>query len=57
MSLVSKIKEELKAYQDKHGTLNDKEYEKIFVQFYLQHQDEYLKKATKSTRSDGKRRF
>jgi hypothetical protein len=56
MSLVSKVKEMLKAYQEEHGTLDDKEYEKLFVHFYLQHEDEYLKNRIKSIRSDGKLR-
>ena len=56
MSLVSKIKEMLKEYQEENGTLDDKEYEKLFVHFYLQHEDEYLKKRIKSIRSDGKKR-
>ena len=56
MSLVSKIKEMLKEYQEENGTLDDKEYEKLFVQLYLQHEDEYLKKRIKSIRSDGKKR-
>ena len=56
MSLVSKIKEMLKAYQEEHGTLDDKEYEKLFVHFYLQYEDEYLKQRVSSIRSDGKKR-
>ena len=56
MSLVSKIKEMLKEYQEENGTLDDKEYEKLFVHLYLQHEDEYLKKRIKSIRSDGKKR-
>ena len=56
MSLVAKIKEMLKVYQEEHGTLDDKEYEKLFVHFYLQHEDEYLKQRINSIRSDGKRR-
>ena len=56
MSLVSKVKEMLKAYQEEHGTLDDKEYEKLFVHFYLQHEDEYLKNRIKSIRSEGKLR-
>jgi len=54
MSLVSKIKEMLKDYQEQHGTLDDKDYTKMFVHFYLQNEDEYLKEAVKTTRSDGK---
>jgi hypothetical protein len=56
MSLVKKIKEELKAYQDEHGLLDDKEYEKLFVHFYLIHKDQYLEESTRSIRSDGKKR-
>jgi hypothetical protein len=56
MSLVAKIKEMLKEYQEENGTLDDKEYEKLFVHFYLQHEDEYLKQRINSIRSDGKRR-
>ena len=56
MSLVAKIKEMLKVYQEEHGTLDDKEYEKLFVHFYLQHEDEYLKQRVNSIRSDGKKR-
>ena len=54
MSLVIKIKEMLKDYQEQHGTLDDKEYEKLFVHFYLQYEDEYLKERIKTIRSDGK---
>jgi hypothetical protein len=54
MTLVEKIKEMLKEYQEENGTLDDKEYEKMFVHFYLQYQDEYLKQKIKSNRSDGK---
>jgi hypothetical protein len=56
MSLVAKIKQMLKEYQEENGTLDDKEYEKLFVHFYLQHEDEYLKKRISSIRSDGKSR-
>ena len=56
MSLVAKVKEMLKEYQEKNGTLDDKEYEKLFVHFYLENEDEYLKKRIKSIRSDGKKR-
>ena len=56
MSLVKKIKQELKAYQDEHGVLDDKEYEKLFVHFYLMYKDQYLEESTKSMRSDGKNR-
>jgi hypothetical protein len=31
MSLVKKVKDALKDYQDEHGVLDDKEYEKLFV--------------------------
>jgi hypothetical protein len=55
MSLVAKIKEMLKEYQEENGTLDDKEYEKLFVHFYLENEDEYLKKRIKSIRSDGKK--
>lgn len=54
MSLVTKIKEMLKDYQEQHGTLDDKDYEKMFVYFYLQYEDEYLKGKVKTIRSDGK---
>ena len=57
MSLVTKIKEMLKEYQEQHGTLDDKEYEKLFVHFYLQHEDEYLKQRVKTIRSDVKDRY
>ena len=57
MSLVKKVKDMLKEYQDEHGTLDDKEYEKLFVHFYLQHEDEYLKQKVSSNRSDGKKRI
>jgi hypothetical protein len=56
MSLVAKIKEMLKEYQEENGTLDDKEYEKLFVHFYLENEDEYLKKRINSIRSDGKKR-
>jgi hypothetical protein len=56
MSLVSKVKEMLKEYQEQNGTLDDREYEKLFVHFYLQHEDEYLKQKVNSIRSDGKSR-
>ena len=52
--LIEKVKEMLKDYEQKNGKLDDKEYEKLFVHFYLQHEDEYLKKRIKSIRSDGK---
>jgi hypothetical protein len=54
--LIQKVKEMLEEYQKENGTLNEKEYEKLFVHFYLQHEDEYLKKRIKSIRSDGKKR-
>jgi hypothetical protein len=57
MSLVKKVKDALKDYQDEHGVLDDKEYEKLFVHFYLQHKDEYLKQKVSSNRSDGKSRI
>ena len=56
MSLVAKIKEMLKDYQEENGTLNDRDYEKLFVHFYLQYEDEYLKQRVSSIRSDGKKR-
>ena len=55
--LIEKVKEMLKDYQDENGTLDEKEYEKLFVHFYLQHEDEYLKKRIKSIRQDGKKRL
>jgi hypothetical protein len=54
--LIEKVKEMLEEYQKENGTLNDKEYEKLFVHFYLENEDEYLKKRIKSVRSDGKKR-
>ena len=54
--LIEKVKEMLEEYQKENGTLDDKEYEKIFVHFYLENEDEYLKKRIKSIRSDGKKR-
>lgn len=54
--LITKVKEMLEEYQKENGELDDKEYEKLFVHFYLQHEDEYLKNRIKSIRSDGKRR-
>ena len=54
--LIEKVKEMLEEYQKENGTLDDKEYEKLFVHFYLQNEDEYLKKRIKSIRSDGKKR-
>jgi hypothetical protein len=54
--LITKVKEMLEEYQKENGKLDDKEYEKLFVHFYLQHEDEYLKNRIKSIRSDGKRR-
>jgi hypothetical protein len=54
--LIEKVKEMLKDYEQENGKLDDKEYEKLFVHFYLQHEDEYLKKRIKSIRSDGKKR-
>jgi hypothetical protein len=56
MSLVAKIKEILKEYQEENGTLDDRDYEKLFVHFYLQYEDEYLKQRVSSIRSDGKSR-
>lgn len=55
--LIEKVKEMLKEYQEEHGTLDDRDYEKMFVHFYLQNEDEYLKKRIKSIRSDGKKRL
>jgi len=57
MSLVAKIKEMLKEYQDEHGALDEKDYEKLFVHFYLKYEDEYLNQKIKSNRSDGKIRM
>lgn len=54
--LIEKVKDMLKEYEQENGKLDDKEYEKLFVHFYLQHEDEYLKNRIKSIRSDGKRR-
>ena len=54
--LIQKVKDLLKEYEQENGKLDDKEYEKLFVHFYLQHEDEYLKNRIKSIRSDGKRR-
>jgi hypothetical protein len=56
MTLVAKVKEMLKEYQEENGTLDDRDYEKMFVHFYLQYEDEYLKKRINSIRSDGKKR-
>ena len=42
--LIEKVKEMLKDYEQENGKIDDKEYEKLFVHFYLQHEDEYLKK-------------
>ena len=56
MTLVAKIKEMLKEYQEENGTLDKRDYEKLFVHFYLQYEDEYLKERIKTVRSDGKRR-
>jgi hypothetical protein len=57
MTLVKKIKDMLKEYQEEHGTLDDKDYEKLFVHFYLKYEDEYLNQKIKSNRSDGKIRM
>jgi hypothetical protein len=54
--LIEKVKEMLKEYQEENGTLDDRDYEKMFVHFYLQNEDEYLKNRIKSIRSDGKKR-
>jgi hypothetical protein len=54
--LIEKVKEMLEEYQKENGTLDDKEYEKLFVHFYLENEDEYLKKRIKSIKSDGKKR-
>jgi hypothetical protein len=54
--LIEKVKEMLKEYQEENGTLDDRDYEKMFVHFYLQNEDEYLKKRINSIRSDGKKR-
>ena len=54
--LIEKVKEMLEEYQKENGTLDDREYEKLFVHFYLENEDEYLKKRIKSIRSDGKKR-
>jgi hypothetical protein len=34
--LIEKVKEMLKEYQEENGTLDDRDYEKMFVHFYLQ---------------------
>ena len=57
MTLIEKVKQMLKAYQEEHGKLDDKDYEKMFVHFYLKHQDEYRKDSSGSFRSDGKKRY
>lgn len=54
--LIKKVKDMISDYEQENGKLDEKEYEKLFVHFYLQHEDEYLKKRIKSIRSDGKRR-
>ena len=54
--LIEKVKTMLEEYQKENGTLDDREYEKLFVHFYLENEDEYLKKRIKSIRSDGKKR-
>ena len=54
--LIEKVKTMLEEYQKENGTLDDKEYEKLFVHLYLQHEDEYLKQRVSSIRSDGKSR-
>ena len=54
--LIEKVKTMLEEYQKENGTLDDREYEKLFVHFYLENEDEYLKKIIKSIRSDGKKR-
>jgi hypothetical protein len=54
--LIEKVKEMLKEYQEENGTLDDRDYEKMFVHFYLQNEDEYLKNRIRSIRSDGKKR-
>ena len=54
--LIEKVKTMLEEYQKENGTLDDKEYEKLFVHFYFENEDEYLKKRIKSIRSDGKKR-
>lgn len=54
MSLVEKVKKMLKDYQEQHGALDEKDYTKMFVHFYLQYEDEYLKETVKTIRSDGK---
>jgi hypothetical protein len=54
--LIEKVKKMLKEYQEENGTLDDRDYEKMFVHFYLQNEDEYLKNRIKSIRSDGKTR-
>ena len=54
--LIEKVKTMLEEYQKENGTLDDRDYEKLFVHFYLENEDEYLKKRIKSIRSDGKKR-
>lgn len=54
--LIKKVKDMIKEYEQENGKLDEKEYEKLFVHFYLQNEDEYLKKRVNSIRSDGKRR-
>lgn len=54
--LIKKVKDMINDYEQENGKLDEKEYEKLFVHFYLQHEDEYLKKRIKSIRSDGKKR-
>lgn len=56
MTLVEKIKLMMREYEKENGPIDDKDYEKLFVHYYLMYKDQYLESVTKSFRSDGKRR-
>ena len=56
MTLVEKIKLMMKEYEKENGKIEDKDYEKLFVHFYLKYQDQYLDSVVKPFRSDGRKR-
>lgn len=56
MTLIEKVKIMMKEYEKENGPISDKDYEKIFVHYYLMYKDQYLDSSVKSFRSDGKKR-
>lgn len=57
MTLVEKIKLMMKEYEKENGPIDDKDYEKLFVHYYLKYKDEYLDSVVKPFRSDGKAKY